>query len=59
MTDHGTPITEALGALKLTAEECATIFALTHVRTVGDLLVVLERDELPKALAAKLKKALG
>lgn len=58
MLDHGQPIkawAEAQSAL--TADDRAAILALVGVRTVGDLQSVLE--ELPKALAAKVKKVLA
>lgn len=53
------PIDEAAKALKLGKEDSEAVCALVGVRTLGDLLVVLERGEVDKALAAKLKKALG
>ncbi len=54
-----TPITEALDTLRLTADERTAVLALVHVRTLGDLAVAIERKEVEKELAAKVKKALG
>ena len=52
------PIHEALAALALTEAERAACVALTGVRTLGDLAVVLERGEVESVLAKKLKKLL-
>lgn len=62
--DHGTPITQALNRLlaaKLIAPEdhAALLPPPDGVRTLGDLATVLQRGELDKALAAKLRKVLG
>lgn len=55
-----TPIVDALKALGLTEAERDTILALAHVRTLGDLPVVLDRGEVTDAaLAKKIKKALS
>lgn len=60
MIDHGQSVTAwAEGEKSLTAEDRAALLSLIHVRTVGDLQTALERDELPKALAKKLEKALS
>ena len=56
--NHGTPIDEALQALPLSDAEREACTALAGVRTLGDLLIVLERGEIESKLAAKLKKAL-
>ena len=56
--NHGTPIDEALALLPLSDDDRAACAALVGVRTLGDLVAVLERGEVEKALAAKLKKAL-
>lgn len=57
--DDTTPIREACDELRLTAEERLAVIALVAVRTLGDLKVVLERGEVPKDLAAKLRKVLS
>lgn len=49
-----TPIQEAVEALGLPEE----VLTLPAVRTLGDLRVVLERGEVEKVLAQKIKKAL-
>ena len=54
-----TPIQEALKALPLTPDERAAVVALPGVRTLGDLVVVLERGDVPKELAAKIRKVLS
>lgn len=53
-----TPIREACDELRLSAEDRAAVVSLIAVRTLGDLRVVLERGEVPKELAAKLRKVL-
>lgn len=53
-----TPIAEACDELRLGKEERTAVLSLIAVRTLGDLRTVLERGEVPKELAAKLKKAL-
>lgn len=53
------PIDEAAKALRLTKEDSEAVCALVGVRTLGDLLVVLERGEVEKALAGRIKKALA
>ena len=53
------PIDEAAKALKLGKEDSAAVCSLVGVRTLGDLLVVLERGEVDKALAGRIKKALA
>lgn len=53
------PITEAVKALSLSEDDRAVVLSLVGVRTLGDLRVILERGEVEKALAQKLKKALG
>lgn len=58
MIPDSTPIEEAGQALKLSAADRETIVALPGVRTLGDLRAVLERGEVEKALAAKLKKTI-
>jgi hypothetical protein len=58
--DHGQPIDEAVQHLALTETERAAVCALPGVRTVGDLVIVLERGEVGDTkLVAKLKKVLG
>lgn len=54
-----TPIGEVVECLGLSPEDGAAVLSLVAVRTLGDLRVVLERGEVEKTLAAKLKKALG
>lgn len=54
--DHGQPIEE--WAEKLPKDERAAVLALVGVRTVGDLLVVLERGEVEKDLARRIRKVL-
>ncbi len=57
--DQSTPIDDALAALSaFSAEERRTLATLPGVRTFGDLVVVVERGEVEKPLAAKLKKAI-
>lgn len=58
MINDTTPIGEACDALGLSADDRAAVLSLVAVRTLGDLRVVLERGEVPKELAAKLRKAL-
>ena len=53
-----TAIQDALKELSLTADERAACAALVGVRTLGDLKAVLERGEVGKELAAKLRKVL-
>lgn len=60
MSDHGQPIGDwATKQKDLTEDERASLASLPGVRTLGDLRVVIDRGEVDKALAAKLKKALG
>ncbi len=54
-----TPILEAITALRLTADERTAVLALTHVRTLGDLIAVLERGEIDQPLANKIGDVLG
>jgi cell division FtsZ-interacting protein ZapD len=54
--DHGQPIEAWVACLP--KEDRAAVVALVGVRTVGDLVTVLERSEVEKTLAAKLRKAL-
>jgi len=55
-----TPIVEALDSLHLTADERAACLALTGVRTLGDLSVVVSRGAFKDtALEDKLAKVLG
>ncbi len=54
-----TPILEAIVALHLNADERTAVLALAHVRTLGDLAVAIERKEVEKELAAKVKRVLG
>ena len=49
-----TPIEEVVEALGLPDD----VAALPGVRTLGDLKVALERGDVPKELAAEVKKAL-
>ena len=58
MTDTGQSIAAALAALPLTADERAACVALPGIRTLGDLLVALERGDIPKDVATKLRKVL-
>jgi cell division FtsZ-interacting protein ZapD len=59
MLDHGQSIQEWAAAQKpLTATDREALSALVGVRTLGDLLTVLERGEVEKELVAKLRKAL-
>ena len=53
-----TPIAIAVDDLKLDKDERLAVISMIAVRTLGDLRVVLERGEVPKELAAKLKKVL-
>lgn len=53
-----TPIGVACDDLKLDKETRLAVLSLIGVRTLGDLRVVLERGEVPKELAAAVKKAL-
>lgn len=58
MIDHGQPIDAwAKDQKGLTADDRASIAALVGVRTVGDLIAVL--DDLPRGLAGKVRKVLG
>lgn len=60
MDDHGQPIADWACAQKgLNADDREACAALVGVRTVGDLQAVLERGEVPKELAVKLRKVLG
>ncbi len=54
-----TPILETIVALHLNADERTAVLALTHVRTLGDLVTVLERGEIDQPLANKIGDALG
>lgn len=54
-----TPIQDVVQVLNLDTDEGEAVLSLSGVRTLGDLRVVIERGEVEKALAAKLKKALG
>lgn len=56
--NHGTPIDEAVKAMELSDTDSAVILALPGVRTLGDLVVVLERGDVEAKLAARLRKAL-
>lgn len=57
--DHGQPIADWAKAQKgLNAEDRETLSVLVGVRTVGDLLAVLERGDIPKELEKKVKKIL-
>jgi cell division FtsZ-interacting protein ZapD len=57
--DHGQSIADWAKAQKgLTATDREALSALVGVRTLGDLLAVLERGEVEKDLAAKVRKVL-
>jgi cell division FtsZ-interacting protein ZapD len=59
MLDHGQPIQDWAKAQKLfTATDREALSALVGVRTLGDLLTVLERGEVEKELAGKVRKVL-
>ncbi len=57
--NHGQPIDEAVKALKLGKEDSEAVCSLSGVRTLGDLLTVLERGKVDKILADKIRKALA
>lgn len=60
LIDHGQPIAEWAKAQKgLNADDREACASLVGVRTVGDLLAVLERGEVEKGIAKKLGNILG
>jgi cell division FtsZ-interacting protein ZapD len=59
MLDHGQSVQEWAATQKpLTATDREALSALVGVRTLGDLLAVLERGEVEKDLAAKIRKVI-
>lgn len=59
LSDHGQPIADWACAQKgLNAEDRDALASLVGVRTLGDLLTVLERGEVEKGLAGKVRKVL-
>lgn len=58
IVDDTTPIGEAVDEMKLGKDDRLAVLSLIAVRTLGDLRIVLDRDEVPKELVQKLKKAL-